>query len=293
MNRGKKMLDLTTIILTYNEELNIAECIKSIKNISKRIVVIDSYSNDQTVEIAKKNGAEVYQNVFKNQAQQFKYGLEKLGIGTVWVLRMDADERLTPDSAEELKKTCEDNMETDINGIIVPFEVTFLGKKLKHGGIYPFKKLVAFKFGLAEIEERAMDEHIYLLNGKSVQLKNISLHLDYKDLTTWIDKHNKYSSREILDYFDDSKKKSKNKQLNLLAAIKRFAKIEIYYKLPMGIRAYFYYLYRYYIKLGFLDGKEGKIFAFLQAYWYRFLVDAKIYEKKIFLNLEKNSEVKK
>lgn len=281
------MANLTTIILTYNEELNIEECIKSILQISERIIVVDSFSNDKTVEIAKKLGVEVYQNEFINQAKQFKYGLNIAKIRTQWVLRIDADERLTNNSAKEIGELCNKNLNTDINGIVVRFEVNFLGRKLKHGGIYPFKKLIVFKYGLGEIEDRNMDEHIFLLKGRAVEVINDSLHCDYKDLSAWIEKHNKYSSREVIDYFESFSSRETGKGLDKGARLKRFIKFNVYYKLPMGIRSYLYYMYRYYYKMGFLDGKEGEIFAFLQAYWYRYLVDAKIYEKN-----KKNSETK-
>lgn len=272
-------MKITTIILTYNEELNIRDCINSIEKISDRIIVVDSYSTDRTVDIAKKLGAEVYHNEFINQAKQVIYAMENLNIETEWILRLDADERISPKAATEIIEIInEDNPE--INGIVVPFEVNFLGKKLKHGGIYPFKKMIVIRNGYAKMENRQMDEHFYLLSGKSVELNNVSQHKDYKDLTTWIDKHNKYSSREALDYFNEDTNLQESKKLNKSAKIKRFVKYKIYYKLPMGFRSYIYYLYRYYFKLGFLDGKEGKIFAFLQAYWYRFLVDAKIYEEE-------------
>ncbi|OZM56408.1 glycosyltransferase [Lottiidibacillus patelloidae] len=274
------MADLTTIILTYNEELNIEKCIQSVKSISKRIVVIDSYSNDKTVEIARNMGAEVFQNKFVNHAKQFKYGLDIANITTQWVFRIDADERLTMASTNEIEEICTENKETDINGIIVRFEVNFLGKKLKHGGIYPFKKLLVFKYGYGDIEDRNMDEHIFLTEGKSVELKSDSLHYDYKDLTFWIEKHNKYSSREVQDYLENLSKTDNRTKLNKSAKIKRIIKFKVYYKLPMGVRALAYFMYRYFIKLGFLDGKEGLIFAVLQAFWYRFLVDAKIYEYK-------------
>lgn len=275
------MADLTTIILTHNEELNITDCIKSVEKISKRIIVIDSYSNDKTIEIAKKMGAEVYQNEFINHAEQFKYGLKSSNIKTKWIFRIDADERLTNKSAQEIEDICNNNMNSDINGIVVRFEVNFLGKKLRHGGIYPFKKLLVFKNGCADIENRNMDEHIFLLHGKSVELKNDSLHHDYKNLSTWIDKHNKYSSKEVMDYLNKNVQENDSKKLNQSAKIKRFIKFNIYYKLPMGTRAYMYFIYRYILKLGFLDGKEGLIFSVLQAFWYRFLVDSKIYEAKI------------
>lgn len=272
------MADLTTIILTGNEEKNIKECIESVRKISKRIIVIDSYSVDKTVEIAKKMGAEIYEHKWENYASQFQYGLDKANVTTNWILRFDADERLTDESAAEIEKICKDNINTDINGIILRFEVTFLGKKLRHGGIYPIKVLRVFKNGKAKIEDRNMDEHMQLLEGKSIELINDSLHIDYKDLTTWIEKHNKYSSREVLDYMNSKNTIIGDTHLEKNAKIKRFIKFNIYYRLPMNVRSNLYYIYRYYIKLGFLDGKEGKIFAFLQAYWYRFLVDAKIYE---------------
>jgi len=201
-------------------------------------------------------------------------------IQTKWVLRIDADERLTEASAAEINELCEKHADTDVNGLVLRFEVNFMGKKLRHGGIYPFRKLLVFKYGKGHIEDRNMDEHIVLSEGCSIELKNDSEHHDYKDLTYWINKHNWYSSREVLDYYERKDDMVDGADLDAKAKLKRFVKFRIYYKLPLGMRAHLYFWYRYYMKLGFLDGKEGKIFAFMQAYWYRFLVDAKIYEKE-------------
>lgn len=272
------MADLTVLILAMNEEKNIVDCINSVRPIAKRIVVIDSYSQDNTVDLAHEAGADVIQNHWINYSTQFNFGIENAGIKTKWVLRLDADERLTPESLKELGELLEKHGNTDVNGIILRFEVVFLGKKLRHGGIYPFRKLCAFKLGKGHMENRHMDEHIILDEGRSVEMTTDSLHNDYKDLSAWIDKHNKYSTREVLDFFNDSAAEYQN--LNRTAKIKRFIKFNVYYKLPMGLRAHLYYIYRYYFRLGLLDGKEGRIFCFLQAYWYRFLVDAKIYESR-------------
>lgn len=280
------MLDLTAIILTYNEEKNIEHCIQSIKGIAKRIVVIDSFSTDKTVELAEQLGAEVFQNKWVNYATQYIYGEKVADIKTKWILRFDADERFTEESRTELEQLCSDNENTDVNGIIIRFKVNFMGRDLKHGGIYPLRTMRVYKNGKAHIENRSMDEHMVLDVGRSVQMKNDCLHCDYKSIGVWIDKHNKYSERETQDYFKSLSVKDDGIYLNRTAKIKRFIKFSIYYKLPMGMRSYLYYIYRYYFKLGFFDGKEGKIFAFLQAYWYRFLVDAKIYEK------EKENETK-
>ncbi len=273
------MADLTAIILTKNEEKNIEYCIRSIQPVAKKIVVIDSFSEDNTVKIAESLGAVVYQHEFVNYSRQFMYGMEAAKIDTAWVLRIDADERLTEASAAEINALCDANTDTDVNGLVLRFEVNFMGKKLRHGGIYPFRKLLVFKYGKGQIEDRNMDEHIVLLEGRSIEVKSDSEHHDFKDLTYWINKHNGYSSREALDYYEYKDDREDGAALDSRAKLKRFIKFRIYYRLPMGMRAHLYYWYRYYIKLGFLDGKEGKIFAFLQAYWYRFLVDAKIYEK--------------
>lgn len=283
------MADLTTIILTFNEEKNIADAINSVKDVSKRVVVIDSFSTDKTVEIAKSLGAEIFQNKWINYATQYQYGIDVSNITTKWILRLDADERLTNQSAKEINELCDNNTNTDVNGIIIRLEVNFLGKSLKHGGIYPLKVLRIYKNNIGYIESRNMDEHIVLKEGKTIEMKTDCLHHDYKDLSTWIDKHNKYSSREVIDYYENIESEKELISLNKSAKIKRFIKFNIYYKLPLGTRAHLYYLYRYYFKMGFLDGKEGKIFAFMQAYWYRFLVDAKIFEKKKLVNENEKS----
>lgn len=269
--------DITAIILTKNEEVNIGDCIESIKMVVKRIVVIDSYSTDKTIEIAKKYGVEVYQHPFENYAKQYKYGVEVANIKTMWTLRIDADERFTPDSARELEEMCNANMKTNVTGIVLRFKKNFLGKDLYHGGVYPWKKMNCYKTKYGSIENRNMDEHIILSSGKIIEMKQDCLHFDFKNLEYFINKHNWYSSRETVDYFENLEKRKSKSELDF----KTWLKMRVYYKLPLGMRAHIYYVYRYYILRGFLDGKPGKIYAFLQAYWYRYLVDAKIYECEI------------
>lgn len=228
-------------------------------------------------------GAEVLYHPWKNYATQYNWGIQNASIRTKWIFRLDADEFLTNEAREEIETLCKENENTDVNGLVVRFTVSFLGRELKHGGIYPFRKLLIYKTNKGFMEERNMDEHIVLKEGRSIELQHDCIHQDFKDLTAWIDKHNKYSSREVLDYFESIQKESSSdyNKLDKKARFKRYVKFGIYYKLPLGMRAFLYYCYRYYFKFGFLDGKEGKIFAFLQAYWYRFLVDAKIYEAQI------------
>lgn len=266
--------DITAIILTRNEEVNIVDCIRSIISVAKRIVVVDSFSTDRTVELARNCGAEVYQHSFENYAKQYMYAVDISKIETIWTLRIDADERFTPDSANELADICNTNMYTDVAGIVLRFKKNFLGRDLYHGGVYPWKKMNCYKTKYGTIEDRSMDEHIVLSQGTVVEMKNDCLHFDFKNLEYFINKHNWYSSRETVDYFENQKNIKNKDELDFKTRIK----MNFYYKLPMGVRAHIYYIYRYYFRMGFLDGKEGKIYAFLQAYWYRYLVDAKIYE---------------
>lgn len=272
---------MTAIILTKNEESNITRCIDSIKDWVKRIVVVDSYSNDQTTEIAKQLGAEVYFHKWKHYADQFNWALDNCNIDTKWVFRIDADECVTPDLKEEIIRECERHSHDDVNGFILRYKMFFLGRYLKHGGWYPFLKLSIFKTGFGRLEDRAMGEHVVLSEGRVITLKKDCDHYDFKDLTSWTEKHNQYSSREKSDHLFVLENRKKLAKLDGPLELNKKLRDGLYYKLPPFFRARLYFWYRYYVRLGFLDGTPGRIFAFLQSYWYRYLVDAKLYEHKI------------
>lgn len=278
-------MSITAIILTKNEEKNIKKCIDSIKGFVDRIVVVDSYSDDETVNIAKELGADIFFNEWKHYADQFNWALDNIDITTTWVYRIDADEVVTPELAMEISEKCKEHKNDNVNGFIMKFKIYFLGRFLKYGGAYPIYNLTIFKYGKGRYENRAMGEHVVLTEGSMIELKNDCLHYDVKDISTWIDKHNKYSTREVTDYTENLV--TQNNLATLYGEAEKTKKIRdnFYYKLPLFLRARFYYWYRYYLKMGFLDGKSGKIYAFLQAYWYRYLVDVKIYEKDIENNL--------
>lgn len=273
------MNDITAIILTKNEELNIERCINSIKEIVDRIIVVDSGSVDQTCQIAKRLGAEVVEHEFVTHGQQFNWVLKSQNITTKWVLRLDADEEITLELGEEIKRECTKHTEDDVNGLIMKFKIYFLGTFLKHGGMYPFYRTSVFKFGKGYVDEAGMRDQTVVPNGKLVYLKNDCLHYDFKSLEKWIEKHNWYSSLEVknleLKRYDDE-----NAKVPEEARKTRLVRNRLYYRLPRYFRAKLYYYYRYYIKLGFLDGEAGRVHAFMQAYWYRYLIDAKIFESK-------------
>lgn len=270
------MTDITAIILTKDEEKNIEKCIHSIQGLACRIIVVDSYSTDRTTEIAKNMGAEIFSNPFINYATQFNWALLNANITTQWVLRIDADEELLPETVTEIISKTKEHQDSEINGFILKTRIFFMGKWIKHGGIYPLRILRIFKYGKAVIENRNMDEHTVLTSGTAIELDNDLLHYDFKSLNHWTAKHNWYSNREVMDFFENQKKK--DELSNSQSKFKRIMKNKFYYNMPLFIRPFIYFCLRYFFQLGFLDGKEGLIFHFLQGFWYRFLVDAKIYE---------------
>ncbi len=274
------MADLTAIILTKNESINIVDCINSIKGLAERIVVVDSGSTDNTVELAKELGADVYTHPFEFYAAQFNWALDNTNITTKWVLRLDADERFTPKLCEEAKIMMERHANDDVNGFTLEAWFFFMGKCLKHGGSKK-RKLMIFKNGIGRIEDRKRDAHTILSKGTSIALKEKFLHYDFKDPSDYIGKYNLYATREMQDYIAYLQGASPDINTDRKIQKTRKMKFGLYYKMPKFIRAWMWFVYNYYFRLGFLDGKEGYIYHFLECYWYRYLVDAKIYEYEI------------
>jgi hypothetical protein len=156
----------------------------------------------------------------------------------------------------------------------------FLGRWIKHGGMYPLWHMRMWRTGKARCEDRWMDEHMELDGGQVRKLEFDFVDDNQKDLTFWIEKHNHYASRELLDLLA-ARPQGSHETLEGQAARKRWAKESLYRRAPLLVRAAIYWFYRYFIRGGFLDGKQGAIFHFLQAFWYRFLVDSKIIELEL------------
>jgi len=281
------MPDITAIILTKNEEKNILRCIKSIKSLVDRIVVVDSGSVDKTVEYAKDEGAEVYFHHFEHYAAQFNWALDNTDIKTKWVYRIDADEMITKELEEEIRENCILHKNDDINGFLMKHKLFFMGRYLTHGGAYPMIKMTIFKPEYARFTDRAMGEHVQLSEGRYITLKNDCIHYDCKNITAFVDKHNAYASREVTDYYERKIKGTEKAGIYKKASRTENLRDNVYYKLPKYFRAKLLYIYNYYFRLGFLDGEAGRVYAFIQSYFYRFLVDAKLSE----IEIEKNTDV--
>lgn len=278
------MLGISAIILTFNEERHIKRCLDNISSIVKEVFIIDSYSTDKTLEIVKEyDNVTVLQNKWVNYATQFNWGLKNAPIKTEWVLRLDADELLLPELIEELKQKLPE-LKEDITGITIKRRHIFLGKWMKRG-TYPVKLLRIFKANKAICEERFMDEHIQLLEGTSIEMKYDFVDHNLNNISWWANKHVGYAIREAVDLLDieldltGSAATDEGRNINEQALGKRNKKHK-YAKQPLFWRSFAYFCYRYFLKMAFLEGKEGFLWSFMQGWWYRTLVDAKIYEIK-------------
>ena len=272
------MMDITAIILTKNEEINIRECLNSINGFVKRAVVVDSGSDDMTLEIAKRfDFVDIYKHEFENYARQFNWAIDNTNINTKWTLRLDADERFTYELCKELEYLLTEHDLDNVNGITMQAWLYFMGRKLTHGGSRKHK-LMVFKTGYGRIEDRKMDEHTVLSEGVAVEAKNKFLHYDFKDLNTYVKKLNWYATREMQDYFEDRFPDEQFDGANKGISNIRSKKTK-YYKAPMFLRCWLYFFYAFFIKGNCMNGKEGRIYSFLYHLYYRLLVDAKIYEQ--------------
>jgi glycosyltransferase involved in cell wall biosynthesis len=283
-------LPITAIIMTYNEGPNLTECLESIRHSVERIVVVDSFSTDNTLQLAASFTDGTYQHAFTNQARQFAWTLANAEIRTEWIMRIDADERWTSAGLSELRDIIENDK---ADGVYVKMKIFFMGRWIRHGGFYPNYFMRVLKWSKGTVENRWMDEHIHV-DGRTV-ISNIDVIESNYDrqfnIGSWTTKHNNYSTREaigdLLTRHGLADEKSIANFFGNKTERKRWIKENIYFRAPLLVRPFLYFTYRYICKFGFLDGMEGFIFHTLQAFWYRFLVDAKIYQIERIARAEK------
>lgn len=277
---------VSLIILTYNEEVNIEYALRSVAGWTSEIIIVDSFSTDGTIEICQRYTDKIYQHPFENQAKQFNWALDNVPIEHEWILRLDSDEMVPPELGHEI---CErlPALPPDVTGIYLRRQVYFMGRWMRHGAFYPMWFLRIFRRGKGRYEE-ITEEHIVLTEGRTVRMRNDFIDYNRKGLTFWVDKHNHWSLGEMLDVMaaaGEARMPEGTVRPRLTGTQeqrRRWLKTKIYARMPLFLRAFLHYIYRYFVRLGFLDGKEGLIFHFMQGFWYRFLVDAKIYEARKF-----------
>ena len=268
------MADLTAIVLTKDEEKNLPDCLSSLRGFASRVVVVDSGSTDRTVDIAREYGADVFTHPFHGYAHQFNWGLDNAGIDTEWVLRIDADERMTEAVKAECAPILEAKRESGVGGITMEADFYMLGRRLRFGGAKK-RKLMIFRNGWGRIEQRYMDEHTILSEGRDVRIRARFDHYDFKSVGHFASKLVWYSGREVMDVLGAQGEEDLQN-----AGIRRTRKLKtgLYYRLPRFFRVLCVFIFRYIFQLGFLDGAPGLIYHFMYSFMYRFLVDAKLYE---------------
>ena len=298
------MLDITAIILTFNEEIHIRRCLDRICPLVKEVFIIDSYSKDRTLDIVKEfqksqdaagdTKITVLQNKWVNYATQFNWALDNAHIKTAWTLRLDADEYLCEDLVEELNSKLDEEPE-DVTGISFLLRRVWMGRIIRRG-LPPIRQMRLFRTGKARSEVRQMDEHIELLEGHGVDYNGEWADDNLNDISWWTQKHVGYAIREATDLLDieynltGASDEDRNRNITSDARAKRMRK-HSYAKKPLFFRAFAYFCYRYFFRLGFLEGQEGFMWHFFQGLWYRMLVDAKVYEVKKACGTDKEAIV--
>jgi len=270
--------NMSVIIVTYNEENNIQECINSIKQITNKIFVVDSFSNDNTIKILKENNIQYTSYEYKTYADKRNWSQNNNPYNTEWVMHLDADERISNKmlywfNNEFIK------ISKLYDGVMFARKPIFLGRFLRFGGMYPIYTARLFKKEKGFCEKKAYDQH-FVVNGK-IKVTKIDIENDITpNLTKFINTHNEYSKYEAAEIAMNLSQRGEVKTNFFGNPVerKRWLKNKIFYNMPIFTRSFLYFIYRYIFQLGFLEGKEGFIFFTLQSFWFRFLIDAKVYE---------------
>lgn len=272
-------MQISVVILTFNSAANLAATLDSARHVSDDIHVVDSFSEDETVTIAKAVGAKVTQHAFETYGDQRNWAMANLDLTGDWELHLDADERLSPELVSEIK-TLNAGDGATIEGYFVPRLVHFMGRPLRHGGMYPIWHMRLFKRGQGRCEERLYDQHFFVA-GPTARLKHPMIDDIRQPLAEWTARHNRWADAEARQLTGGGPEDTGiTPQLGGNPIEQKRRLRSLYESCPLFWRAFTLFLYRYFIRLGFLDGKEGLIFYVLQTFWFRFLIDAKIYESR-------------
>lgn len=276
---------LAVVILTYNEEANIAQALDSVAAWANEIFILDSLSTDRTLEIARQFGCHIAQNKFENYAKQRNYALDHLPIRSDWVFFLDADEWL-PDALKQEVSAVIASCPRE-NGFYIKWRLIWMGRWIRRG-YYPSWILRLFRYGKARCEDRPINEHL-IVDGPTGRLRHDFIHEDRKGVTDWIAKHNRYASKESQELFNTRSapgyQEIDARLFGTQAQRKRWLRYKVWNRLPPLLRPLLYFSYRYVLALGFLDGKEAFIYHFLQALWFPMLIDIKYLEMKMSCSL--------
>lgn len=273
-------LDLTVIILTFNEEKNIEECLASVSPVNANIFVVDSFSTDRTLEILEERGVSYVQHPFENYSAQRNWAQYNIPTPTEWVLHLDAGERLSQELQYWINNHFSPN--SNENGYMFSRRTIFLDRWIRYGGHYPNFHLRLFRRLKGGCEQKVYDQH-FLVDGPTKAIAQNRDIIDYAadDLKSFTEKHAKwalYEAFEICLPLENSRDEVQARFSGSPIERMRWLKSNLFQKTPIFLRPTLYFFYRFFIRLGFLDGKPGLVFHVLQGFWFRYLVDCMVFE---------------
>jgi glycosyltransferase involved in cell wall biosynthesis len=279
----------TVILLSFNSEATLAATLTSARQVSDEIFVVDSFSTDGTVEIARSLGATVVQHAFEHYGAQRNWAIDNLPISRPWQLHLDADEWMDDRLVAAIQSLPD---EPGHAGYFIPRYLRFLGRVLRHGAMSPTWHLRLFRAGAGRCEDRKYDQHFLLTSGTSGKLPGEVIDDIRMSLSEWTARHNRWSDAEVAELgAQASQGRLKPDLCGNPAQRKRFLRRK-YDRMPLFVRALGLFVYRFFFRLGCLDGTEGMIFWVLQSFWFRFLIDAKIWEKRYAPRLAEEAPIK-
>jgi glycosyltransferase involved in cell wall biosynthesis len=279
------MSDFSFIVLTFNEEVHLPRLLNSIKELNAPLYILDSGSTDKTLDICSSYNATVLTHRFENHPKQWNVALTQFDIKTPWIIALDADQIVTSELLDRLKKFRDEDYKT-VNAIYFNRKNYFKGKWVKHGGYYPKYLLKMFRTGVGYSDLNENMDHRFIVPGKTAVWKSghiIEENLKENNISFWILKHDRYSTLVAQEEYERalSHRKQEINPKFFGNPDERTAYLKNkWWQLPLIIRPFLYFIYRYFFQLGFLDGKYGFIFHFLQGFWFRLVVDIKIDEIK-------------
>jgi len=270
---------IALVVLTLDAAETLAQCINSANSLAASVLVVDSFSTDSTVAVGRREGAEVLQRPFLSYGDQRNWASQQVPPDTDWLLHLDSDEYLTPELAAEISLAVS-HATPEISGFLMRRRMVFLGRPMRFGGLSATWHLRVHRVGRASCEDRRYDQH-FVATGRIERLKGFFVDDNRASLEQWTSRHNRWSTAEADEILNPSPQGRRVEPTLRGSPInrKRWLKDRVWTRLPLLLRPFAYFTYRYVLCLGFLDGREGLIFHVLQAFWFRFLVDSKTFER--------------